>query len=197
VDYLIRLHADLGGRIKAGEAERVRLATDRHHFEAVLKMFDREFNVRAIAARHKQETNPWVQAGSLEALRTSAEGRHRAPRTPRGSPMISDNLNHLFRENLTPTLVFGRVRNFAHQVSQSFYLVRYVRVGIVLRKARAMRTHFVMALSVFALLFGASLASRPAANTLVTSGEFHQPSIVVEQLSANAKDLPVQSFDAF
>jgi hypothetical protein len=51
VDYLVRLHVDLGGRIKTAEAERVRLATDMQHVEAVLKMFDPEYNVRAIAAR--------------------------------------------------------------------------------------------------------------------------------------------------
>jgi hypothetical protein len=70
VDYLVRLHADLGGRIKAAEAERVKLATDMQHVEAVLKMFDPEYNVRAIAARRKQKTNPWFKRGTLfrEAL---------------------------------------------------------------------------------------------------------------------------------
>jgi hypothetical protein len=52
-------------------------------------------------------------------------------------------------------------------------------------------------MSVFGLLFGASLVSRPPANTLVPVGEIHQPSIMVEQLTANAKNLPVQSFDGF
>jgi hypothetical protein len=60
-----------------------------------------------------------------------------------------------------------------------------------------MRTFWVLSLSVFGLLFCASLVSRPPANALVPTGEFHQPSIMIEQLNANAKNLPVQSFDAF
>jgi len=60
-----------------------------------------------------------------------------------------------------------------------------------------MRMFWLMALSVFGLLFSASLVSRPGAIALVSTGEFHQSSIMVEQLSADAKNLPVQSFDAF
>jgi hypothetical protein len=56
---------------------------------------------------------------------------------------------------------------------------------------------WVISLSVFGLLFGASLVSRFPASALVATGEFHQPSIMIERLSANAKNLPVQSFDAF
>jgi hypothetical protein len=54
-----------------------------------------------------------------------------------------------------------------------------------------------MTLSVLGLILGASLLSRPAANALEPTGEFHQSSIMIDQLTANAKDLPVQSFDAF
>ena len=70
VDYLVRLHADLGGRIQANKAEGVRLATDMRHVEAVLKMFDPAFNVRAISGKRRQKTNPWFKRGTLfrEAL---------------------------------------------------------------------------------------------------------------------------------
>jgi hypothetical protein len=60
-----------------------------------------------------------------------------------------------------------------------------------------MRMLSFMTLSVLGLILGASLLSRPAANALEPTGEFHQPSIMIDQLTANAKDLPVQSFDAF
>jgi hypothetical protein len=60
-----------------------------------------------------------------------------------------------------------------------------------------MRTLSFMTLSVLGLILGASLLSRPAANALEPTGDFHQPSIMIDQLTANAKDLPVQSFDAF
>ena len=70
VAYLTRLHADLGGRIQVNKAEAVKLAADMHHVEAVLKMFDPDYNVRAIAARRRQKTNPWFKRGTLfrEAL---------------------------------------------------------------------------------------------------------------------------------
>ena len=53
-----------------------------------------------------------------------------------------------------------------------------------------MRMFWVMSLSVFALLLGAGVVSRPPANAL-------QSSIMIDNLTANAKNLPVQSFDAF
>ena len=53
-----------------------------------------------------------------------------------------------------------------------------------------MRMLSFMTLSVFGLILGASLLSRPAANAL-------DQSIMIDQLTANAKNLPVQSFDAF
>jgi hypothetical protein len=49
----------------------------------------------------------------------------------------------------------------------------------------------VMALSICVLLIGANLTSRPPANAAA------QPAMMIDQLTANAKDLPVQSFDAF
>jgi hypothetical protein len=74
VAFLVRLHADLGGRIKANRAEAKRLAEDMKHVEAVLKMFDPAFNARAISARRRVTGNPWFKRGTLfraalEALR--------------------------------------------------------------------------------------------------------------------------------
>jgi hypothetical protein len=60
-----------------------------------------------------------------------------------------------------------------------------------------MRMLSLATLPVFGLILGASLLSRPAANALVPTGELHQSSMMIDQLTANAKDLPVQSFDAF
>jgi hypothetical protein len=54
-----------------------------------------------------------------------------------------------------------------------------------------------MTLTVFGLILGASLLNRPAVSALVPAGELHQASIMIDQLTASAKDLPVQSFDAF
>jgi hypothetical protein len=70
VDYLVRLHADLGGQIQANKAEAERLAESMKHVEAVIKLFDPDYSVRAISARRRQRTNPWFRRGTLfrEAL---------------------------------------------------------------------------------------------------------------------------------
>jgi hypothetical protein len=76
VAFLIRLHADIGGRIQENKRQALRLAEDMKHVEAVLKMFDPEFNARAIAARRRVTGNPWFKRGTmfrhaLEALRAA------------------------------------------------------------------------------------------------------------------------------
>jgi hypothetical protein len=70
VDYLVRLHADLGGQIQNNKAEAIRLAVAMKHVEAVIKLFDPDYSVRAISVRRRQKTNPWFKRGTLfrEAL---------------------------------------------------------------------------------------------------------------------------------
>jgi hypothetical protein len=65
VDYLVRLHADLGGQIQANKAEAVRLAEAMQHVVAVIRLFNPDFNIRAISARRRQQTNPWFRRGTL------------------------------------------------------------------------------------------------------------------------------------
>jgi hypothetical protein len=48
VNFLAKLHADLGGRIQANRKEAERLPADMKHVEAVIRMFDLAHNVRAI-----------------------------------------------------------------------------------------------------------------------------------------------------
>jgi hypothetical protein len=77
VAYLIRLHADIGGRILDNKRQAERLAEDAVAVEAVIKMFDPEFNARAISARRRVTGNPWFKRGtlfraSLDALRKAA-----------------------------------------------------------------------------------------------------------------------------
>jgi len=62
---LIRLHADLGGRILANRKERVRLLSDMKHVEAVLKLIEPGFSVRQIAARRKNAKNPYFRRGTV------------------------------------------------------------------------------------------------------------------------------------
>ena len=65
VDYLVRLHADIGGRIKVNKLEAERLAQDMKHVEAVLRMFDPNYNVAAIVQRRRVHGNPWFKRGTL------------------------------------------------------------------------------------------------------------------------------------
>jgi hypothetical protein len=70
VAYLVRLHADLGGRIQVAKAQAEQLASEMRHVEAVIRMFDPDYNVAGIATRRRQRTNPWFKRGTLfrEAL---------------------------------------------------------------------------------------------------------------------------------
>ena len=78
VDYLVRLHADIGGRILENQKEAQRLADDSKHVEAVIRMFDPAFHVAEIAPRRRVTGNPWFQRGTLfrralETLRTATK----------------------------------------------------------------------------------------------------------------------------
>lgn len=65
VDYLVRLHADLGGQVKANKQEAIRLAAALRHVEAVIKLFNPEYNMRAIAARRRHKVNTWFKRGTM------------------------------------------------------------------------------------------------------------------------------------
>lgn len=65
VDYLIRLHADIGGRILANKKQAETLAEQAKAVEAVIKMFDPDFNVRKIAPRRRNTGNQWFKRGTL------------------------------------------------------------------------------------------------------------------------------------
>jgi hypothetical protein len=76
VQYLVRLHADLGGQIKANQAEAVRLAEAMKHVEAVIKLYDPDYSIRSISIRRRVQGNPWFRRGTmfryaLDALRTA------------------------------------------------------------------------------------------------------------------------------
>jgi hypothetical protein len=70
VAYLVRLHADIGGKLLDNKKEAARLASSMLAVEHVIKLFDPDFNARTISARRRQKTNPWFKRGTLfrEAL---------------------------------------------------------------------------------------------------------------------------------
>jgi hypothetical protein len=65
VNFLASLHADLGGRILANRKEGERLAADMKHVEAVIRMFDPAYNVRAISVRRRNQRNRWFKRGAM------------------------------------------------------------------------------------------------------------------------------------
>src|SRR5437016_3552809 len=72
---LLRLHAELGGKIKENKLEAKRLAKCMVHVEAVLKLLEPGYDVRPIAVR-RRKPNEWFKRGTvlrhaLNALRTA------------------------------------------------------------------------------------------------------------------------------
>jgi hypothetical protein len=65
VTFLVHLHADLGGRIKANRQEGERLAADMKHVEAVIRMFDPDHDIRSISARRRNQRNRWFKRGTM------------------------------------------------------------------------------------------------------------------------------------
>src|SRR5882757_4765670 len=74
---LERLHAELGGQILENKEEAQRLAGQMLHVEAVIKMLDPGYSLRAISVKRRQP-NPWFKRGTVyrravDVLRTATE----------------------------------------------------------------------------------------------------------------------------
>jgi hypothetical protein len=83
VAFLLRLHADIGGRMLDNKKQAERLADEAKAVEAVIRMFDPEFNARAIAARRRVTGNPWFKRGTLFRAALSAMRAAAGPMTVR------------------------------------------------------------------------------------------------------------------
>jgi len=75
---LLKLHAELGGRIKDNKREAQKLRSDMKHVEAVLHLLQPGFNARQIAPRRRYNPNPLFKRGHvfravLDLLRTTQE----------------------------------------------------------------------------------------------------------------------------
>jgi hypothetical protein len=68
--YLVRLHADLGGKIAANKREAARLTKAMKNVEAVIKLYDPAYNLHRIAPRRRNRVNKWFKRGTMfrEAL---------------------------------------------------------------------------------------------------------------------------------
>ncbi len=65
IAFLIRLHADLGGKLRENRKEAKRLAESMKHVEAVIRLFDPAYGVGRIAVRRRYKGNPWFKRGSV------------------------------------------------------------------------------------------------------------------------------------
>ena len=83
VAYLVRLHADIGGRIQKNKRQAEQLAADMKAVEAVIQMFDPDYSVRAISARRRVTGNPWFKRGTLFRAALDALRGATAPLTVR------------------------------------------------------------------------------------------------------------------
>jgi hypothetical protein len=62
IQTLERLHAELGGKILENKQEHENLAGQMRHVEAVIKMLDPSYSLRAISVK-RRKPNPWFQTG--------------------------------------------------------------------------------------------------------------------------------------
>jgi hypothetical protein len=77
IQTLKRLHAELGGKILENKQEHTNLAEQMRHVEAVIKMLDPGYSLRAISVK-RRKPNPWFKRGTVyrravDVLRTAAE----------------------------------------------------------------------------------------------------------------------------
>jgi hypothetical protein len=68
IQTLERLHAELGGKILENKQEHENLAGQMRHVEAVIKMLDPGYSVRAISVKRHQP-NPWFSGARCTAVR--------------------------------------------------------------------------------------------------------------------------------
>ena len=77
IQTLERLHAELGGKMLQNKQGHANLAEQMRHVEAVIKMLDPGYSLRAISVKRRQP-NPWFKRGTVygravEVLRTATE----------------------------------------------------------------------------------------------------------------------------
>src|SRR6202051_4330670 len=77
INTLERLHAELGGKILENRQEHANLAEQMRQVEAVIKMLDPGYSLRAISVK-RRKPNPWFKRGTVyrravDVLRTATE----------------------------------------------------------------------------------------------------------------------------
>ena len=65
VAYLVRLHADIGGKLLENRKEAKHLAASMKHVEYVIRLFDPSYDVHHISARRRNKGNAWFKRGTI------------------------------------------------------------------------------------------------------------------------------------
>ena len=86
---LSQLHAELAGKFAENRNAGVKIKTAMMQVEAVLQMLQPSFNVRSIAAKRRNKSNPWFKRGTL--FRSAVDVMRRAG-TPMTAREIADAL---------------------------------------------------------------------------------------------------------
>jgi hypothetical protein len=86
---LSQLHAELAGKFLENRNAAVKIKTAMLQVEAVMQMLQPGFNVRSIAAKRRNKSNPWFKRGTL--FRSAVDVLRRAG-TPMTAREIADAL---------------------------------------------------------------------------------------------------------
>jgi hypothetical protein len=65
VPQLVHLHARLSAKLAECRAAAKQARSDLKHVEAVIRLFDSEYDVRRIPGRRRNQANPWFKRGTL------------------------------------------------------------------------------------------------------------------------------------
>lgn len=65
VAQLVHLHSQLGASLLANKQARSKLEADMRAVEAVIRMFDPDYDTRRIAVKRRNTGNPWFKRGKM------------------------------------------------------------------------------------------------------------------------------------
>ena len=97
---LSQLHAELAGKFLENRNAAVKIKTAMLQVEAVMQMLQPGFNVRSIAAKRRNKSNPWFKRGTL--FRSAVDVMRRA-----GTPMT--------RREIAEALIAGKPPQATHK----------------------------------------------------------------------------------
>ena len=92
---LSQLHAELAGKFLENRNAAVKIKTAMLQVEAVMQMLQPGFNVRSIAAKRRNKSNPWFKRGTL--FRSAMDVLRRA-----GTPMTAREITDALIANKAP-----------------------------------------------------------------------------------------------